>query len=112
MKVFLSRSSIWKKLTGLDITVKSGKELGKKFAPTWNMVMGHKQGKITDEQYTELYLNMLKNTEEEVFEELYKYGLDNENKINLICYCHDGKFCHTYLLIDFLVEKFPERYEK
>lgn len=112
MKIFLSRSPIWKKSIGLDVTAKSGKELGKNFAPTWDMIVRYRQGKLTDSEYTKLYLNILSNINEQVYEDLYKYGLDNDNKINFICYCHDDKFCHTYLLMDFLIEKFPERFEK
>lgn len=111
MKILLSRSPIWKKLPGLDITIKSGKTLGKCFAPTWNMVMGHKQNKITDQEYTDLYFEILNKLDGQVYEELYQYGT-SDNKINFICYCHDGKFCHTYLLIDYLINKFPDKYER
>ena len=41
----------------LNTTVKSGI---KAFAPTWDMVMGHKQGKISDEEYTKLYYALMR----------------------------------------------------
>ena len=111
VKIQLSRSPIWKKLPGLDITVKSGKTLGKSFAPTWSMVLNHKKGEMTDQEYTDLYLEILDKIDEQIYEKLYQYGTDN-NGINFLCYCRDGIFCHTYLLIDYLIKKFPDKYER
>ena len=41
----------------LDITVKSG---DRTFAPTWDMVMDYKSGKITQEEYTEMYYDLMR----------------------------------------------------
>src|SRR5690606_27108087 len=46
--------------TVLNTTVKSGSGLGKVFAPTWDMVMGVKQGKLTWEAYTEGYTQLMR----------------------------------------------------
>ena len=90
----------------LNTTAKSAKGLGKTFAPTWEMVLARKQERITWEQYTERYLNLLrerytKNADR--FKEACESG-----EITLLCYCKNsvanGKNCHRYLLADVLVK--------
>lgn len=77
----------------LDITVKSG---DKTFAPTWDMVMGHKNGVISDEEYTQKYIELmrksLKNNRSRWLEVM------NMEKVVFCCYCKKGKFCHRILL--------------
>jgi len=83
----------------LDITVKSG---DKAFAPTWGMVMKHKQGIITDDEYTSLYTDMMRNSYQKNrhrWDELL--SLD---EVILACYCKADSFCHRYLLRDMLVK--------
>jgi uncharacterized protein YeaO (DUF488 family) len=85
---------------GLDITVKSGKGIGKLFAPTWDMVMGVKQGRITEAEYTERFLNLLRERyrqDERAFVEVLK-----REQIVLLCYCRAGAFCHRHLVVDVL----------
>jgi hypothetical protein len=45
---------------GLDITVKSSGEMGRMFAPTWDMVLDHKNGLITDKEYTKKYYSLMR----------------------------------------------------
>lgn len=85
---------------GLDITVKSGKGIGTVFAPTWDMVMGVKQGRITEAEYTEQFLNLLRERyrrDEAAFTEVL-----NREQIVLLCYCRAGVFCHRHLVVDVL----------
>lgn len=85
---------------GLDITVKSGKGIGKVFAPTWDMVMGVKQGRITEAEYTERFLNLLRERyrqDEGAFIEVLK-----REQVVLMCYCRAGAFCHRHLVVDVL----------
>lgn len=83
----------------LDITVKSG---DKAFAPTWKMVMKHKEGKITDDEYTSLYTDMMRKSYKE------NRGRWDEvlsmDEVILACYCKADSFCHRYLLKDMLVK--------
>jgi uncharacterized protein YeaO (DUF488 family) len=83
----------------LDITIKSGSKI---FAPSWGMVMGHKNLRLSDTQYTQMYYKLMrvsyKNNKKEWEELLAK------EKIILMCYCYDGSFCHRYLLRDILVK--------
>lgn len=81
----------------LDITVKSG---DKTFAPSWAIVMDHKNGKITDEQYTEEYKRMMRETAKANpgrWNELMHSG-----SVTLACYCKAGDFCHRLILVELL----------
>ena len=90
----------------LNTTAKSAEGLGKVFAPTWEMVMARKNELITWEQYTERYLNLMR--------ERYRKNANrfaeacNAGEITLLCYCSNGlsngKKCHRYLLADLLVK--------
>jgi len=85
---------------GLDITVKSGIGIGKVFAPTWDMVMGVKQGRITEAEYTEQFLNLLRERyrqNEAAFAEVLK-----RERVVLLCYCRARAFCHRHLVVDVL----------
>jgi uncharacterized protein YeaO (DUF488 family) len=70
----------------------------KEFAPTWDIVMGHKNGKITDEEYTKKYYELMKiswkNNKDKWLEILHR------DEVVLGCYCKSGNFCHRYLLVD------------
>jgi uncharacterized protein YeaO (DUF488 family) len=66
------------------------------------MVLGHKNGRLTDKQYTQMYLKMMR--------ESYKNNrrdwdeLLNKEKVILMCYCYPGAFCHRHLLSKILVQ--------
>ena len=89
---------------GLDITVKSAKGIGEILAPTWTLVGGHKHWQgytaLTDEQYTELYLDLLRSRyrgNEQAFIEIIQ-----RPHVVLLCYCRTGVFCHRHLALDVL----------
>jgi uncharacterized protein YeaO (DUF488 family) len=96
----------------LDVTIKSGKDIkslkapdeiaGKVFAPSWGMVMGHKNLRLTDEQYTQMYYKLMRQNYKNNREEWEK--LLAREKVVLLCYCYSGAFCHRYLLKDMLVK--------
>jgi hypothetical protein len=95
---------------GIDITRKSGKGLGLLFAPTWDMVMQHKKGCITDEEYTRRYLVQLEKIPAEAFTKLHQHGLWNGGLLVLYCYCPDRTFCHTYLLMSYLASHWGDSF--
>jgi len=98
----------------LDITVKSAQGDARKLTPTWSMVMDHKKGKITDQQYTQQYLARIDSgdcDDQFPFVFLYDFGRKHNNSITFVCYCPDGVFCHTHLLINFLVGTYPHHFE-
>lgn len=92
----------------LDVTVKGAKGFAKWLAPTWKMVMGHKDGSLSDEEYIKMYLSKLEGTPSFVISELEKLGPE----ITFVCFCANGSFCHTYLLMDYLVEHFPTKFKR
>ena len=83
----------------IDTTVKSG---DKRLAPTWDMVMGHKEGKVSDEEYTNRYEEIIKKSQEE-HPEFWK-ELCRKEKIIIACYCKAGVFCHRHLLTKYIKE--------
>ena len=88
----------------LDITVKSGVKI---FAPTWDMVLGYKNGTITKEEYIEKYMQMMRESYKR-----YKRAwttLLNGDRVVLCCYCKPGDFCHRLLLAEIL-EKLGAEY--
>lgn len=93
---------------GLDVTRKTGTGLGANFAPTWEMIMGHKSGAIDDATYSERYFEILDALPESIFQELHRYGLEQGGRLVLQCYCASGKFCHTILLIQYLRSRYQE----
>jgi hypothetical protein len=89
----------------LDTTVKTGANW---LAPTWDIVMGHKNFKINDEQYTEQYLQML-NLSMERNPDAW-IGLLRRRKVVLVCYCGAARcFCHRYVLA-LVLEKLGAQY--
>lgn len=88
----------------IDITVKSAGKY-KAFAPTWDMVMGYKNGKINEAEYTRKY-------EQLIAERMRQDNGPIKNLVNeikqgnvvLVCYCKSGDFCHRYILAELLSE--------
>lgn len=80
-----------------DVTVKGQDPLGKFFAPTWNMVMGVKNGTMTEHdyvmQYAQIAVKALTNPDL-VTKVLQRFG----DEMTLVCFCKNGSFCHRYLL--------------
>jgi uncharacterized protein YeaO (DUF488 family) len=75
----------------LDITVK-GKSI---FAPTWEIVMAIKEGRINEKEYTDRYFELMRQSYRENKQEwLDILKLD---EIILGCYCPKGKYCHRYI---------------
>lgn len=81
----------------IDTTVKSGYS---QLAPTWDMVTGIKQGRITEEKYTRLYYRILdysRRVNPNFWDSLLRI-----EKVAIGCYCSRGKFCHRHLLAEYL----------
>jgi hypothetical protein len=87
----------------IDVTVKTAKFPWKWLAPTWAMVMGHKSGAISDAAYTEQYLRILESVN---WDDVLKELLEIEH-VTFLCYCSNGAFCHTHLLINYMLENWP-----
>lgn len=89
----------------LNTTVKSGKDLGLLFAPTWDLVMSSKRGIINWEEYTFGYKEIIRG----------RYKKDNQPFLDLLneerlvvftCYCKDTcdstRHCHRYIIVDIM----------
>ncbi len=108
MQILLDRDQINKTrehANPLDVTVKSATEFGKLFAPTWEMVIGYKQERFSAEKYTKQYLSLLDQLPVEAFRALWHFGKE-AGEITFICYCPNNTFCHTHILINYLVGRF------
>jgi hypothetical protein len=92
---------------GLDTTVKSGKGVGKLFAPTWELVMGYKRKELDEAQYTQSYLALIRKryrSQKTAFIDLL-----HRERIVVLCYCsRQASFCHRHLVVDIL-EKIAAR---
>jgi hypothetical protein len=94
----------------LDITIKGAGE-GLIFAPTWDMVTGHKKGLVSQEEYTDLYYRLLIArwyTDKSVFENfLHRFKTQHTT---VVCFCKPNTFCHRYLLTKFLNYNYDIQY--
>lgn len=67
-------------------------------APNYKWVDDYKQGRITELQYTDLYIKYLNNNKENIISQI-KSLPDNSM---LLCYEVNGKFCHRHILANWL----------
>lgn len=81
----------------LDITVKTG---NKAFAPTWDIVMGLKQGQITEAEYEARYRELMRASWRRNRAEWQR--LLARDRVVLVCFCPPGAFCHRVLLAGYL----------
>lgn len=103
VEIWTIQMAQWRTLEGtgivlIDTTVKSGL---KAFAPAWDMVLGHKDGSMSNERYTELYQGLMRSS----WREQPQAWLDllAKPKIALACYCRPGNFCHRHILASYLL---------
>jgi len=108
--VKLTRAQVRPGVKGVDVTVKSAVGYARSFAPTWSMVMGYKNGTLTKARYTEQYMKILGAVSVEAWRWLYAQAVNGE--VTLLCYCRDEWFCHTYLIRNYAVKKYPKAFSK
>ena len=89
-----------KNICFIDTTVKTGY---KELAPTWDMAMSYKKGELSEDKYTELYLDILKTSYQN--NPSFWADLLNSDVVALGCYCKPDNFCHRLILTDFLKQK-------
>jgi uncharacterized protein YeaO (DUF488 family) len=98
------------------ITVKAAKDdhpIGKIWAPTWDLVMGIKNGRISEKEYADQYYELLgvrwedsiTNAQMRVFITTAK-----RTDVTVVCFCKSGDFCHRYLLAGWLQHNFQVPY--
>lgn len=77
----------------IDTTVKTSDGV---FAPTWDMVMRHKKGQLSDEQYIRQYYQLMQKSyinNRSVWEEILR-----RERVTFVCFCKAGDFCHRKVL--------------
>lgn len=80
-------------VTFLDSTVKTGVPI---FAPTWAIVLGVKNGTITEDEYTLEYTRLMRQS---YLDHTHAWLTMCRNPhVIVACYCPAGKFCHRHLL--------------
>lgn len=102
MRVFTLQLSKWRiardmGVEYLDTTVKSGNPA---FAPSWEIVREVKSGAMTEERYTEVYKDLMRESyrnHRSEWEELL-----TKDEIALCCYCPKDHFCHRHILVRML----------
>lgn len=90
----LMRAQIGRNVIGIDTTVKSAQGIWRAFAPRWEMVLGYKNGTVSEAEYTVQYEQILTRVPDTV-----------------CCYCRSRSFCHTHLIIDFAVRHWPDQFQ-
>lgn len=83
----------------LDITVKGKDPIGNIFAPSWKMVMGSKDGKLSWDEYSRLYINLMRQSyqqNKDIWNEIL-----GRDEVTLVCFCKAGDSCHRYLLVEY-----------
>ncbi len=91
----------------LDITVsKKNDTWGRAFAPTWSMVMSHKNGTLTDEAYTEQYRALMMGVATSYALEHWAYLLTLK-RVVFVCFCPPPAFCHRVILADMIQPIMP-----
>ena len=84
----------------MDITIKSSKGLGTFFAPTWDIVKGVKSGRLSNDKYTKIYYELIKEritNNKHILDEILSL-----KSVTLGCYCRKGDFCHRHLVVEIL----------
>ena len=85
--------------TVVDVTAKSARGSAKALAPGWPMVMGYKNGRLTESEYTEQYMEILRKEQRENKERWEKFIRKNDERLVVyLCFCRKGNFCHRLLL--------------
>ena len=108
MAIYTGRINYSGNMTKIDITAKSASGIGKYFKPTWDMVMGYKNGKYGKKEYTSKYLDILEANYYQILQ-LLQYIKDKD--VVFVCYCRTGDFCHRVLLAEYLRDTFKVNYE-
>ena len=100
LKIWTSSIKTFRGQNGLDVSVKGGDPIGRIFAPTWRIVIGVKQGTLTERDYElEYHRLMLESYSQhrDVWDSLLA-----KDEVVLLCYCKKGAFCRRLLLAQYL----------
>ena len=108
--VAIKRAQINRNTKGVDITVMSSKYQAKAFAPTWELVMGHKSGAFDENAYAMAYGALLNLIPTETWTWLAAQAGNDDDTVTLLCYCKNATFCHTHLVALYAEHVLPETF--
>ena len=97
----------------VDITVKGQDPNWKEFAPTWDMVMGVKNGTMTEQEYVDLYWNFDTFVSKPTI--IGKIPSTTWDRLlcmptaTFVCFCPKGAFCHRNILVNFILDTMGSR---
>lgn len=74
----------------------------KAFVPEWNLVKDFKDGKISWREYEAFFYMMLKDNMKGKEEVIKKWCKDND-RVCLLCFEKDDKFCHRRIVREYLM---------
>lgn len=95
-KIYTISLSMARGIDVIDCTVKSGDP---RLAPNWRIVMGHKRGTVSDEEYIREYLMMMRMSY--LANRDFWDGLLKRDRLIFACYCKkQARFCHRYILAE------------
>jgi ribA/ribD-fused uncharacterized protein len=101
LAVYTGQVGRYRGVDGLDVTLKSSRGIGRAFAPSqWDMVRGVKRGTVSEAQYREWYLDVLRasfRTRQAAWQHVLQ-----QPQVVLLCYCRPGEFCHRQILAEVL----------
>jgi hypothetical protein len=67
--------------------------------PTWEMVMGHKSGKLSDQEYKDAYRKLYLDSWKRWMQlQGWLKSLRTDEDCTLLCYCAEGEFCHRRII--------------
>ena len=89
----------------IDITSRTSDMIGKLFAPPWSLVSDFKDGRLTEDKYTDIYSDILLQGIASSPAVWVKFiALD---EATLVCYCKAGDFCHRVVAAHFCLTMTP-----
>lgn len=108
MEIWTAQISSWRRIRAfgieiVDITAKSGFHW---FAPEYENVMLYKNGQMSQEQYTELYLQKMRWS----FRQYHANWalLKHKPDVAFVCFCRPDTFCHRHIFVGLLAKYFDK----
>ena len=110
MSVQITRKQMKRGIKGVHVARGNNNTRGITFAPSWDMVSRWKAHQVTEAAYTKEYRLILEKIERKDWEWLSEQSIDNV--VIVLCFCKDGDFCHTLVLIEYALEHFSDLFKK
>ena len=84
----------------------------RKAIPNWEMISAYMHGKMTEEEYTERYLELLDENREALLKHFQTLAaLPGYDRLALSCDCRPGHFCQRVLMAEWLARNLGWEYD-